>query len=204
MIGTPKGYLGNVAYPLWPEMVPYDSMGHNMHGRLTINALTLMPAILMMIASCQGQSTESSSDVGADIPTVTKDGVQHLESTTKTDIVLASGELLLPAASAFGTPGFHEVLIASDVLSNEYVVNKPGLLVVSLRDASRPEFGCSSHHPLSGCATVDWADAESRPNVPPGGVFENSITLNGVSGTYKLFLSRSGFLNELPNEYEAG
>src|SRR5262249_42721925 len=60
--------------------------------------------------------------------------------------------------------------------------------LVTLRDAGRPGQTCGSEHPLSGCATVDWSDATSRPSVPPGGVFNNSVVLSLATGPLTLFL----------------
>ena len=62
-----------------------------------------------------------------------------------------------------------------------------------------PEMTCSREHPISGCATVDWSDARSRPSVPPGGVFDNSITSEMASGERSFFLSESGALNDEPD-----
>lgn len=77
-------------------------------------------------------------------------------------------------------------------------------LVISLRDAGRSGQTCSSEHPLSGCATVDWSDSEDRPRVPRGGVFENSLSLRFASGTRKLFLSESGRLSGASDSFKPG
>jgi hypothetical protein len=112
--------------------------------------------------------------------------------------VLAAGTLALPAANAFGEPGFHQVLAARARLPRRI---PPGTrLVLSLRDASRPRMTCSSDHPLSGCATVDWSDDPSRPKVPASGVFLNEL----VAGGRTYFLSASGRLAARPDRYEPG
>ncbi len=113
---------------------------------------------------------------------------------------LAAGTFRLPAANAFGEPGFHQVVVVEARVPPN-VPSRRGLrLVVSLRDAGRPGQTCESEHPLSGCATVDWSDDPSRPKVPPGGVFDNSLTL----GRIKLFLRESGALASRPDAFEPG
>ena len=118
--------------------------------------------------------------------------------------ILAAGEFQLPAADSFGEPGFHEVLAATHELPSA-LRSMAGLrLVLRLWDAGRPGRKCDSEHPLSGCATVDWSDAPGRPNVPPGGVFDNSITLQFAAGERSFFLSQSGALNDQPDAFDPG
>ena len=117
---------------------------------------------------------------------------------------LTTGEFRLPAAGAFGAPGFHEVLTATYEVPAGLGSTEGLRLVLRLRDVTRPQSICSRDHPLSGCATVDWSDAESRPNVPRGGVFDNSITLRLGSGPLALFLSESGALNREPDRFDPG
>jgi len=112
--------------------------------------------------------------------------------------VVAAGTLALPAAQAFGEPGFHQVLVARATLPRE--LPRGARLVLTLRDASRPGIRCSSEHPLSGCATVDWSDDPSRPKVPRGGVFRNALAL----GRETYFLSESGRLARRPDAYSPG
>lgn len=110
----------------------------------------------------------------------------------------------LPAASAFGEPGFHEALT---IRASVPVVLAPGAgrtLVVRLHDSSRPGQSCSEDHPLSGCATVDWSDSPDRPRVPPGGVFDNSLTLPLAGGPATLFLRADGTLNTRPEAFDPG
>ena len=112
--------------------------------------------------------------------------------------VLAAGTLGLPAARAFGEPGFHQVLVAQARLPRRI---PPGArLVLTLRDASRPRQRCAFDHPLSGCATVDWANDPSRPKVPASGVFLNEL----VAGGAKYFLSAGGALARRPDPYRPG
>ena len=77
-------------------------------------------------------------------------------------------------------------------------------IVVALRDAGRPDQACSREHPLSGCATVDWSDAESRPKVPAGGVFENSLQLQLGAGVRTFYLSELGFLADKADTFDPG
>ena len=118
--------------------------------------------------------------------------------------ILASGEFRLLAANAFGEPGFHEVLTATHDLPSDLSSITGKRLVLRLWDAGRPERNCNSEHPLSGCATVDWSDAPGRPNVPPGGVFDNSITFQFAAGERNFFLSESSDLNDQPDSFDPG
>jgi len=117
---------------------------------------------------------------------------------------VVAGELRLPAANAFGEPGFHRVLVASARVPLGLRSPTGFRLVLTLRDATRPRQRCSSDHPLSGCATVDWADDPSRPNVPRSGVFQNSVTVRLVSGAQTFFLHPSGGLSSRPEPYQPG
>ena len=117
---------------------------------------------------------------------------------------LASGELLLVAATSFGSPGFHEVLTDTQTIPEDITAAAGRRLVLTLRDLGRPEQRCDRDHPLSGCATVDWSDFEGRPGVPQGGVFEHRLVLQLASGEQSFFLSDSGSLNEAPDRYKPG
>lgn len=118
--------------------------------------------------------------------------------------MLASGVFHLPAASSFGTPGFHEVLTAATTLPDELGATEGWQLVVSLRDASRPGQTCGQDHPLSGCATVDWSDSQGRPNVPDSGVFENWLTIGAAANMQTHYLSESGALRDAPDSFSPG
>lgn len=115
--------------------------------------------------------------------------------------VVASGELALPAAGAFGEPGFHDVLTFTAAVP-------PGTsgrtLVLRLRDASRPERSCASEHPLSGCATVDWSDDPGRPKVPASGVFENTLMVRAGAQSATLHLRANGRLAAAPEPFDPG
>ena len=116
------------------------------------------------------------------------------------DVVVMSGSVEIPAAAAFGDPGFHQPLALSGRVSDSAAGLK-GQLLVRLVDAGRPDQVCDREHPLSGCATVDWSDFEDRPGVPPGGVFDNRLSIVLGSGPVDLFLSESGGLADVPDEY---
>ena len=77
-------------------------------------------------------------------------------------------------------------------------------LTVRLVDQSRPDATCDEEHPLSGCVTVDWSDSEARPNVPPGGVFDNSLVIDLESGLQTFYLSESGSLADQPDAFAPG
>ena len=51
---------------------------------------------------------------------------------------------------------------------------------------------------------MDWSDFEGRPGVPPGGVFENSLTVQLASGPHTFFLTEEDTLDDEPNEYAPG
>lgn len=170
-----------------------------------------MGLVALLVAACtRGQTsptqTQAATPVGT--PTVSATVVTATARATGTGnatAVIVSGVFALPAASAFGAPGFHEVLIAgaSARLPAE-IARRPVRLVLSLRDLSRPGHTCPSDHPLSGCATVDWSDSPSRPKVPVSGVFENSLTIDLQNSPVKLFLSDSGSLQDRPVRFDPG
>jgi len=126
-----------------------------------------------------------------------------LAQSTGAVATLVSGQLSLPDAEAFGAPGFHEVLTVTDKLPDTLPSTAGKRLVFSLRDASRPGQTCFRDHPLSGCATVDWSDDPSRPKVPEGGVFVNSITLQLQTGPQSFFRA-SGRLADKPDSFTPG
>ncbi len=123
---------------------------------------------------------------------------------TLSPIVLASGNFDLPAADAFGAPGFHQSYTFSHRLPENLDHAGTTRIVIALWDASRPNVSCGQHHPLSGCATVDWSDSPSRPNVPTDGLFNNSISLPLTSGETTFYLSEAGSLAEQPDAYDPG
>jgi hypothetical protein len=118
--------------------------------------------------------------------------------------VLASGNFDLAAAGAFGAPGFHEPYTFSHQLPETLEHSGAMRIVIALWDAGRPNESCGQHHPLSGCATVDWSDSPSRPKVPTDGVFNNSITLPLASGETTFYLSETGSLAEQPDAFAPG
>ena len=163
--------------------------------RILPTALLLI-AVALRAAACGAGST--------DTPTrSTPAANQAAPPPTPADTLLASGTLDLPAALAFGDPGFHQVLTAQATLPN--VAAPAGAqLVLILRDLTRPNQSCDREHPLSGCATLDWSDSEGRPGVPPGGVFEQRLTLALAGTPQDLFLSEQLGLESQPNDFSPG
>jgi hypothetical protein len=108
------------------------------------------------------------------------------------------GTIDIPAASAFGDPGFHESVVLTGTVP-EAAAEQPGDLVVRLRDVDHPNQTCNRDHPLSGCVTIDWSDIEDRPRVPTGGVFGNHLNVVSTSGDVMLFLSEDRGLAGTPD-----
>ncbi len=157
-------------------------------------ALLVAPALLVLAAAaCGGDGATDTTR-----PEATAVGAEGESAGS----VLAAGTFSLPAAEAFGEAGFHESVLVTAVAPEAAPAGRR--LVVSLRDASRRQQVCSRQHPLSGCATVDWSDDESRPNVPPGGVFENRLTLALTTGPIDLFFHESGELTPAPESFKPG
>ncbi len=158
----------------------------------------LAPALLYAAVACARSAAPEPVFSPPPPPSV---GASPTTSESGTPGVVLAGKLSLPAAQAFGQPGFHEVLTASGSVPKDAA---GATLSISLRDATRPTQTCSADHPLSGCATVDWSDDPSRPNVPPNGVFVNSITVQLESGERTLYLSQSGTLADAPDPFVPG
>ena len=117
---------------------------------------------------------------------------------------VATGDFSLPAAADFTDPGFHAVIMTTATVAGNVPVGSTRSLVLTIKDAGRPQQTCASEHPLSGCATVDWSDAPDRPHVPATGVFINTITLQLSSGPKTLYLSQSGALANQPDTFQPG
>lgn len=178
-------------------------------------ALPLAAAVLIVGATCEGEDASAPAPTAAPAasPTAAASSLAATATQLPTQAAttspalrrsLAAGELRLAAAASFGEPGFHEVLIASHDLPPEVDTTAGLRLVLRLWDAGRSQQTCSRDHPLSGCATVDWSDFEGRPGVPPGGVFENSLTVQLASGPHTFFLTERDTLDDEPNEYAPG
>jgi len=175
---------------------------------------TSSPVILIgaMLAACSPVAPEALPDPSrtsaTDSPTATPGSatpaVVEAAASPGLGVVLAAGEIDLSAAQAFGEPGFHSAFMLVHELEADVTSREAKRLVVTLWDAGRPAQICDREHPLSGCATIDWSDAESRPNVPPGGVFNNSLTLELESGSLTFFLSETGVLRDAPDAYDPG
>ena len=154
----------------------------------------MVAAFAILAAACGGGATTDSpttADVG--LPST-------IAPATGADVVVFSGSIEVPAAGAFGDSGFHEPFTLSGAVP-ESAAGVAGDLVVRLVDANRPAQTCERDHPLSGCVTIDWSDFEDRPGVPPGGVFDNRLSIVLASGAVELFLSESRGLAAAPDQY---
>ena len=166
--------------------------------------IPIFAATLVIAAACGCGAVLAPAGIDSVSASPTAERGRHSDAAGPTIVeaqALAAGELHLPAAGSFGEPGFHEVLTAAPDLPLVLGPTAGLRLVLRLRDAGRPGQTCSRDHPLSGCATVDWSDSASRPGVPPGGVFGNTLTLRLASGERTFFLSESGSLNDGPDPF---
>lgn len=167
-------------------------------------------AVALLAAACGDSSgptvtaapTTVTAPAGSTAPTSSTSTTTTTTAAAPSVVVVAAGTLDLPAAAEFGDPGFHEPLFVEGTIPEAAAAG--GRLIVSLRDAERPDQACDSEHPLSGCATVDWSDAETRPNVPSGGVFDNSLTIVTADETLTAYLSESGDLAAEPDAFDPG
>jgi hypothetical protein len=153
--------------------------------------LTAAVAVLLIAVACSGENLAVPTTNSESIATIPNDDGES---------VLLEGEVELATANTFGDPGFHQVLELTGTVPEE-VAEIGGELVATLVDIDRPDQECDRHHPLSGCATVDWSDFEDRPGVPSGGVFDNHLTVISTSGPVELFLSETGRLADVPDSY---
>jgi len=122
----------------------------------------------------------------------------------ETDRVLMSGAFDAPAADSFEDPGFHQPVLLEGRIPPTASGRRGDPLEVRLWDASRPDQICPSDHPLSGCVTIDWSADPGGSRVPASGVFDNSLTLEGSDGSFRLFLSEVRGLADTPDIYEPG
>lgn len=154
--------------------------------------LNMVAVLSLIVVACTGENltiTSAPGETATPGPSVSEDG----------EYVLLEGEAELATASAFGDPGFHEILELIGTVPEE--AGGAGEMLVILTDLGRPEKECDRDHPLSGCATVDWSDFEDRPGVPTGGVFDNHLNVVSTSGPIELFLSETRDLAEAPDSY---
>ena len=183
----------------------YDALALGFSSRQL--ALPIVALALAFAVACGSSATVAPGELVGLEPSPTTEQPSPTQALTPSGSgsrTLAVGEFTLPDAGSFGEPGFHEELIAAHNLPQDVGRTVGMTLVIALRDAGRPQQTCSREHPLSGCATVDWSDAESPPKVPPGGVFDNSLTVQLESGTHTVFLSESGGLNDAPDSFDPG
>ena len=166
---------------------------HARYPQIMGRYLTVVVALSLVVVACSGENLTIPTDDSRSTPTASPAGGDG-------GFVLLEGEVELVAASAFGDPGFHEVLVVTGTIP-QAVAGMTGELSVRLVDIGRPDQKCDREHPLSGCATVDWSDFEDRPGVPAGGVFDNHLNLVSMSGPLQLFLSETDGLAETPDSY---
>jgi len=172
-------------------------------GRLVALFLIVIP----LVSACTPEPPVAPLEATAGRPTPAADQTPAASvpsPSLASEQILASGEFELVAANAFGEPGFHEPFHFTHSLPADLGSTAGLRLVVLLQEVTRPEQTCSSQHPLSGCATVDWSDAEGRPKVPPGGVFDNSLAVELRSGERTFFLSELGVLADAPDAFDPG
>ena len=166
---------------------------HARYPQIMGRSLTVVVALSLVVVACSGENLTIPPDDSKSSPTAPPAGGDG-------EHVLLQGEIDLVAASAFGDPGFHEVLELTGTIP-EAAAGMAGELLVRLVDIGRPDQECDREHPLSGCATVDWSDFEDRPGVPPGGVFDNHLNVVSTSGPVELFLSETDGLAQAPDSY---
>jgi len=159
--------------------------------------LLVLVALSLVAAACGAGDSDTASSLST-VPSATVP--ESSEEDGGVDLVLLAGSIDIPAAGAFGDPGFHQPYVLTGIVP-EAAVGLSGVLVVRLRDVGRPSQKCDRNHPLSGCATVDWSDFEDRPGVPEGGVFDNRLNVISGRGPVGLFLSESGTLATTPDAY---
>lgn len=165
---------------------------------------------IVLVAAACSSSSDGSGSTTAVVPAPTTSaaeagsGDSDPEGAVGGDGSLVSGTFEIAAASTIGdVPGFHDTVTAAGTAADVSAAAGQ-ILVFRLWDASRPDMVCDSEHPLSGCVTVDWSDFEDRPKVPPGGAFTHRVTIALESGPYDFFLSETGALADVPDQYQPG
>ena len=193
-----------------------------MNAKYNLKSLGLCLALVVIAAACSSdsvQATEADQSSTTAIETTSPPAPETTSSpTTETSsaataesantspagaTILATGEFELPAVTSQEAEGYHQALAATHNLPTDLGPTAGSMLVIRIWDAGRPEQTCSEDHPISGCATVDWGAAIDRPSVPPGGVFDNSITFELATGERSFYLSEfEGALNDEPDSLE--
>jgi hypothetical protein len=152
-----------------------------------------------------GNAEATATTVSSVLPEAESGASSAVETPAgSSEALLASGTFEIPAVQTIAdAPGFHERVVASGSVAN-VTATAGETLVIRLRDETRPGIECASEHPLSGCVTVDWSDFEDRPRVPTGGAFTHLVSIELQSGRHDFFLSESGLLADVPDEYQPG
>ena len=140
--------------------------------------LTVVAALALVVVACSGENlTIPTDDFRSTTTTPPADG--------DGEFVLLQGEVELVAASAFGDPGFHEILELTGTVPA--AAGMTGELSVRLVDIGRTD--------------QELSDFVDRPGVPTGGVFDNYLNVVSTSGRLELFLSETRGLAEAPDSY---
>ena len=129
-------------------------------NRLSLRRTPLRLALLLagaaVVVAARGGSDEETPSVDRQAPTAPR--AERRPNSVNTPgaapaagtAVLASGRLALPAAQAFGEPGFHEVLTAEALLPADVVVPAGSRLVLSR--AARRSTGRTSRGGRAECS----------------------------------------------------
>ncbi len=162
----------------------------------------------LSVACVIGALALISAGCSSSITNATSTSVSTLDPASSNSITLLTGRATVEAARSFDDPGFHHSLSIQGILPTDLDGAEVGVsgytILISLRDASRPEQTCDRDHPLSGCVTIDWADSPGRPHVPTTGVFDNQVSLMTTRGLRHLYLSEAGSLSEVSNDFSPG
>jgi len=164
-------------------------------------------AFALLAAACSGTVAPSSTTTASPTaPSSASTASSAPQPSAESSIMLLSGVAPVESAQSFDDPGFHKVVsIGGTIPGLDGVTGSSGsTIIISLWDASRPDQNCNQDHPLSGCLTIDWSDAPGRPHVPDSGVFDNQVTFASADGTVALYLTDSGALSAVPDQFTPG
>ena len=150
---------------------------------------TRAPLLCAFLGACGGSGSDIAGPVDTTFPPA---------SGPSDPTALTSGSFRLPAANAFGEPGFHAAFRINATLPDTLGATTGLTLVLALRDLTRPTITCSAPHPTSGCATVDWDDFPGRPATPADGLFLNRLRVATVGGTRDYFLRKTLAMEDDP------
>ena len=137
----------------------------------------VLPFAVLMLAACSdSDSPNVDSPTGPTMPPVGNGGAS---------VTLGQGQIELSSSD------FNRLVVLNHTTPATLQATQGAVLTVSLFDSSRPGQTCAQDHPLSGCATVDWSDANQ--------VFDNRIAIPTTAGTRVYFLSETRLLADAPD-----